>query len=99
MTTVFGIGRRNVKTYLAGYFLFIAIGGRCPVIDTPEARRRPGNIEHRGDQGRLPRVAVTYNAQVSDLLCLVCLHRLFLLRERMCSVEVSKGWCSGPWCV
>ena len=58
------------------------------IVYSPKARGCARGEDHRGDQRGLPRVAVTYNAKVSDLLCPINLHSCGSLRKVMCDVRL-----------
>src|SRR5215475_4127633 len=78
---VFNIDWRDVQADFTGDLFFIIIRRGRPFVHTSEARCRAGRKSKSGDQRSLPRVAVTYNSQISELLCRINSHGQFSFQE------------------
>src|SRR5262249_22129459 len=65
---------RTLNTNFSGDFVFVVVGHRRAVVHASESLSGPRVKQHRRYKRSLARVAVTYNADVSDLLGTVDLH-------------------------
>ena len=75
----FDISEAAVNRSFAGNLILVVIGNRTAFVNTAKAGCGPGVIKNRRNQRRLTRMAVTYNANVSDLLSAINLHWVDLL--------------------
>src|SRR5262249_34837984 len=68
------VGDRALNSNFSGDLVFVVIGDGGSIVYAAESLGGPRVKQHRGHKRCFSRVAVTYNANISDLLSTIDLH-------------------------